>query len=111
MSVEEINIDKALAFIRNNAGPLSKAKAERIYLEQYRKSLKAILIQECEDGTIQTKESYAYSHPDYLELLQGLKAAVEEEEKIRWLMIAAQAKIEVYRTQQANNRFIDKAHT
>jgi hypothetical protein len=39
-----------------------------------------------------------------MELLQGLRVAVEEEEKYRWLMIAAQARIEVWKTNQYNTR-------
>lgn len=109
--IEEINIGKALDYIRDNAEPLAKAKAARIYLEQYRKSKKALLINECEDGTGQAKESYAYAHPEYLVLLTNYHNAIEEEEKLKWMMTAAQAKIDIYRTQQANNRFIDKAHT
>ena len=109
--IEEINIGKALDYIRDNAEPLAKAKASRIYLEQYRKSQKALLINECTEGTGQAKESYAYASSIYITLLENLKNAVEEEEKLKWMMVAAQAKIDIYRTQQANNRFIDKAHT
>lgn len=107
--INEINIEKALDFIRDNAAALAKAKAERVYLEQFRKSKKAILISQSE-GTVQERDSYAYSHPDYLELLAGLKAAIEEEESLKWKMTAAQAKVEVWRSQQANNRMIDRAH-
>jgi hypothetical protein len=109
--VEEINISRALNHIRDNAQGLAEAKANRIYLEQFRKSKKALLINEAPDGTIQSKDSYAYSHKDYILLLDALKIAVLEEEKHKWLMVGAQLKVEVYRTQQANNRFIDKAHT
>jgi hypothetical protein len=51
----------------------------------------------------------AYSHKDYLELLEGLRDAVEEEEKLRWQMIAAEARIEVWRSQEASNRVVDRA--
>lgn len=107
--INEINIEKALDFIRDNAVALAKAKAERIYLEEFRKSKKAMLIQE-KEGTIQERDSYAYAHHDYLQIVEGLKVAVEEEETLKWKMIAAQAKVEVWRTQQANNRNIDRAH-
>ncbi len=106
-----INISKALDHIRDNAKGLAEAKATRIYLEQFRKSKKALLINEAPDGTIQSKDSYAYSHKDYISLLDALKIAVLQEEEHKWLMVGAQLKVEVYRTQQANNRFIDKAHT
>ena len=103
------DIEKALEFMRDNSKPLAEAKAQRVYLEQFRKSKKAILVQEVK-GTIQERDAYAYAHPEYLALLEGLREAVEEEEKLRWLMVAAQAKVEVWRSQQANNRMTDRSH-
>ena len=91
-------------FIRDNADLYAQAKANRIYLDEFRKTKKAMLIQEIKSGTVQEKESYAYAHPDYEVVLTGLKDAVEDEERIRWQMTAAQAKIEIWRTQQANSR-------
>lgn len=104
-----IDIEKALDFIRDNASVLAKAKAERIYLWQWRKSKKALLMKKI-DGPQHVRESHAYSHPDYIEILDGLKVVVEEEERLWWLMIAAQAKVEVWRSQQANARAVDRAH-
>jgi len=103
-------VEKAAAYIRDNAGEYAKAKAERIYLHEFRKSKKALLINECEDGTIQTKESYAYAHPEYQQLLDDLRTAIENEEKLNWMMKAATIKIEIWRTEQANNRNIDRSH-
>ena len=95
---------KANDFIRDNAGEIAKAKAERVYLEEYRKTQKALLINSFPGGTILEKESYAYAHKDYIVVLDGLRSAVEKEEELRWKMIAAQAKIEMWRTFQANAR-------
>jgi len=102
--ITEGQVEAANDFIRDSADKYSQAKAQRIYLEQYRKTQKAILYQEVKTGTIQDRESYAYSHPDYVRNLEGLKIAVEIEESLKWKMIAAQAKIEMWRTQQANSR-------
>ena len=61
----------------------AKAKAERVYIEQFRKSKKAILMREALKLKTQSeKEQYAYAHPDYIELLKGLKEAVEIEESV-----------------------------
>ena len=106
--------------MRENAQDLARAKAERIHLEQFRKSKKAILFAEAptvigegEDSrraTVADRENYAYAHPDYIEILDGLKVAVEEEERLKWKMHAAEAYVEVYRTQSANARAVDGAH-
>ncbi len=108
--ITEQDVEKALAHMRSEAANLGKAKADRVHLDQFRKSKKALLFGECEEGTIAAKENYAYAHPEYLEVLEGLKAAVEIEETLRWKMIAAEAYIEVWRTQQANNRALDHSH-
>lgn len=106
--ITDAYIEKALDFIRDNAPALAQAKANRVHLEEFRKTKKAILFREAPEGTIQAREAYAYSHAEYIELIDGLKAAVEEEERLRWLMKAAEFKIDVWRTQQANNRSLDR---
>ena len=104
------HIAKALDFMRDNASALAKAKGERIYLEQFRKSQKAILYCKAPQGTIPEREAWAYSQDDYLQVLTGLQVAVENEERLKWMMTAAELKVEVWRTQSANNRRIDQAH-
>jgi hypothetical protein len=42
-------------------------------------------------------------------LLDGLKAAVEIEEKLKWDITAAELRVEIWRTEQANNRAEGKA--
>lgn len=103
----EINIFKALDFIRDNAPAYAKAKSERIYLEEFRKSKKALLMRAAEISGHKTgaaQEREAYAHDDYMALLEGLRAAVEQEEALRWLIVGAQAKIEAWRTIEANRR-------
>lgn len=60
-------------------------------------------------SSIAAKEMEAYANKDYVTLLQGLKEAVEVEEKLKWQLIAAQARIEIWRSQEATNRTIDRA--
>jgi hypothetical protein len=40
--------------------------------------------------------------------LEGLREAVEKAEELRWMLIAAQARLDIYRTQEASNRAIDR---
>ena len=53
---------------------------------------------------VNAREIYAYAHHDYTRLLEGIKEAIAEEEHLRWKLIAAQAKIEVWRSLSANQR-------
>lgn len=95
---------KAVDYIINNAELFAKAKAERVYLEEYRKAKKALLMKRSLEETIGAQEREAYAHSEYQEILEGLRAAVEIEEKLRWDLIAAQARVEIWRTEQANMR-------
>ena len=104
--MNEIDPQKAVDYLRDNADKFAKAKAERVYLDEFRKSNKSLLMLQSDEKTQAGKEAYAYAHDEYIALLDGLKAAVEVEETVKWQMIAAQARIEVWRTQQANNRNI-----
>jgi hypothetical protein len=101
--ITDAQAEAANDFIRDNASAISHAKGNRIYLEEFRKTKKSILIQNT-TGTVLERESYAYSHPEYIEVIEALRSAVQEEERLKWLMIAAQAKIEMWRTQSANDR-------
>src|SRR4030066_1943714 len=94
--ITEAEVENSCEFLRTNARHLAKAKAERVYLEEFRKSKKAILIQQANEGTAQSKEAFAYSHPEYLIVLQGLKKAVEPEERLGWLMVESQTRIEIW---------------
>ena len=100
----EIDPHKAVDFIRDNGKFYAKAKADRVYMEEYRKSLKAILMKRSMETAVNAQEREAYSHPEYVDLLNGLKEAVEQEERLRWEMVAAQARVEVWRSQEASNR-------
>jgi len=102
--MEERNPHDAIDYIIKHAKRFAQAKANRIYLEEYRKSLKAILMKRSMEGAIGAQEREAYAHPEYVELLSGLKEAIEIEEKLRWDLIAAQARVEVWRSQEATNR-------
>lgn len=107
--METINPHEAINYMIKNAKAYAEAKANVTYLEQFRKSKKAILYANAIGNTIADKEAYAYSHPEYLTLLEGLKDAVEEAERLRWMLVAAQARIDVWRSQEASNRGIDRA--
>lgn len=106
----EINIFKALDYLRDSAPAYAKAKANRVYLEEYRKSLKAIIMKEVEPKfpSAAAQEREAYADDRYRQLLGGLRQAVEDEERLRWRIVAAQAKIEVWRSLESSRRIETK---
>ena len=102
---------KAIQYIIDTAPLYAKAKADRMYLEEFRKSRRSQLMAQAGTEVLGKQETYAYAHQDYIEILEGIRQAVETEEKYRWLMTAAQAKISVWQTTQFNARMEMKAVT
>ena len=107
--MDERDPHKAVDYILKHASLFAKAKAERTYIEHFRKSLKGILMKRSMENAIGAQEREAYAHPEMVELLNGLKAAVEIEEKLKWDITAAELRVEIWRTEQANNRAEGKA--
>ena len=107
------DIDAAVNYLYTHGQKYAEAKAHRVYLEEFRKSQKSMLMKAAmSSGAAKTSaaaEMEAYADPAYIEILKGLQEAVEKEEGYRWGLVSAQAKIEVYRTQSANDRAMDKA--
>lgn len=100
---------KAVDFMLEHAEKYATAKANRIHIEEFRKSKKALLMNQCSAETVNAREQYAYSHPDYIQLIEGLKQAVEIEESLRWKMTAAQMRVEIWRSMEATARAEGKA--
>lgn len=99
--------------IRDIAPAYGDAKAQRVYLEEFRKSKKAMLMRDAllngiEAATHQERE--AYSNPEYLELIKGLAQAIEKEETLRWELESHRLDIEIFRSREATARLQDKAH-
>jgi capsule polysaccharide export protein KpsE/RkpR len=88
---------------------LAKASSDKSYLKEFLKSKLAILMSESTEPTMSGKEMYAKSHEDYIELLDGIRIAEYEEIKLKWEMESAKITVEIYRTESANNRTIDRA--
>lgn len=112
MSERDIDPMAAVEYMIAKSGEYAQAKANRIYCEEYRKSLKSMLMKEAMvegHNAANAQEREAYAHKDYMAHLKALQAAVEAEEKLRWMLIAAEARIEVWRSQEASKRSEIKA--
>ena len=103
------NPELAIEYIYKHGKRYAKAKADRIYLEEYRKSLKSLIMGRSVEKTVNAQEREAYGDPEYIKLLNGLREAIEIEEEIRWGLVAAQARIEVWRSMEATSRAEVKA--
>ena len=99
--------------IREKAGDYGIAKARRVYLEEFRTVKKALLMKDALKKGIEAanaQEREAKADPAYDQLLKGLQAAIELEEKLRWELESHRLDIEIFRTKEASNRMVDRAH-
>ena len=103
---------KAVEFIIENASRYAQAKADRIYLDEFKRVKRALLMKApmvAGFDSAASQEREAYAHPDYKKVLDGLATAIEKEETLRWHLMAAQMKTEIWRTESANDRMEGKA--
>lgn len=111
MNHEDINPLKAIEYIYSSGAKYAQAKAELTYLEEFRKSKKALLMKTAiVDGakSVAAAEMEAYADSEYISLLTDIKHATEKAESFRWHIVAAQARIDVWRSIEASNRAFDK---
>mgnify|MGYP000521556842 FL=1 len=98
---------KAIEFIIENSVKFAEAKAQRIYLEEFRKTKKALLMKQALEmgfDSAVSQEREAYAHYEYADLLKGLMVAIEKEETLKWMLTAAQMKADIWRSEQASER-------
>ena len=98
----------ALEALKELSPQYAQAKADRTRLEYFRKSKKALLMIEAERDhghkSAAMQERYAYAHGEYIALLDGLHAAVEIEERLRFQLMAAESAIRIWQTRMASDR-------
>ena len=104
--IDEKEVEAAVDWLRDTANEAAQKRAERLYLDEYRKVLRAKLMKQYMDLPVSAQEREALADPKYEEHLQALKTAINEDEKMRFLRVAAEAKIEAWRSMNANHRAI-----
>ena len=104
----KINVEKHLRTMQEIGPMYAAAKANRIYIEESLRAFKALEMQRSIAQTISGKEMDAYASDAYRRALEGLKAAVESEETFRWQLTTASAAVDVWRSQEASNRALDR---
>lgn len=89
-------------------GIYSEAKANRVYLTEFRKSKKAMLMQQFmvdePKASAAKAEVYAYSHPEYQEVLKGLQSATEYEAVTYHKIEVVKMRFEAWRSKRATER-------
>jgi len=98
----------AIEYIWDNAPAYAKAKGELAQLEAFKSSLKAILMKKSGESTVTAQEREAYAHPDYQNHCHAIGQATEKVELLKWRLTSAQLRFDAWRSEQANNRNMDK---
>lgn len=89
---------KAGDYVRDHASAAATARAERLYVEEYRKTLKAELMKEHAAESIGAQEREAYSDPRYKEHLIAIRDAVRRDEYERYMIEAAKIKVSAWQS-------------
>lgn len=86
----------------------AQAEADKCHLQEYRKTLKSLLMIEAEKEDakmpVAKQERFAYSHPRYKELLDGLQVAIEKSVRYRHQFTVMQMEFEAWRSKNARER-------
>jgi non-homologous end joining protein Ku len=111
--MSENNMEEMLERYRQLAERYAPAKAKREYIDEYKKSLLALLMKKYEKQNFTSavaQEREARADDDYIKLLGELEIAIHEEEKLRYHLKSVEIEIEVWRTQSANSRAERRAY-
>ena len=106
--MKDYDPNDAIDFIFKTAPLYAKAKGELAQFEAFKHSLKAIEMSKSSATTIGAKEMEAYSSQGYQELCEAIGLATEETEMHKQALELAKLKWETWRTEQANNRNIER---
>ncbi len=102
--ISDNDIEKAVDYLTQSAFEAATARANKIYMDEFKKVLKAQIMGEYNDLANNAQERYAYADPRYLKHLEALRTAIFEDSRHTFLREAAQAKLEAWRTQSATER-------
>ena len=88
------------------AGEYAKAKGDMDYLDHFRKSKLAILTKQIliGGGSFAAAENEARTHKEYIEVLEGLRAATEKSTRLYWHLRIADRGIDIWQSKQATAR-------
>ena len=98
--ITQRDIEKALDFLRDSAESAAMNRSNRVYMEEYRKSLKAQLMSENLYIPVNAQEREAYKNVEYITHLEAMKEAIYQDEKLRFLIEAAKIKISAWQTME-----------
>lgn len=104
--VPDTEVERALEILSNEEGAAARASHE--YLSDLSKSVLAKLIAQSDETSQIGKENWARAQPEYMEHLEKVGRFAKLAYQWRQRYSAAEAKIEVWRTMNANMRAAER---
>lgn len=106
MIVSDQQLRVAVEWLRVNAEPAAKARAQRLFLEEELSALRARLARQGIDAgeSVSTADVKAKASVAYSAALLTLRAAISEDELFRWRRSRADLVADVWRSEQATKR-------
>ena len=106
--MKDYDPNDAIDFIFKTAPEYAKAKGQLAELETFKSSLKAIKMAQTDEQSLGAQEREAYRSQEYQDLCSSIGNATEQVELLKWQLEAARMRVDIWRTEQASNRQIDR---
>ena len=109
-TISDEQVQKALDWMREGAAEAAKARAHRVYLDEYLGAMRAKIAAECMEAgdSASAADIKAKASPAYHDLLTTYKDAVELDELYRWRRSSADAVLSAWQTLRATERVMGK---
>lgn len=104
MPVSDKDVEHALSILKDRDHEGAKARAAHEYISDMDKVVLAKLMAQSEQSSNAAKEAWARAHPDYTAHLEQKKMLAEMDYTQRDRRSAASAIIDLWRTEQSNQR-------
>jgi hypothetical protein len=104
--ITEVQVQESIDFLFASAIDAAQARADRAALEQGLKRIRAVEMLASKEKSSAAQETVALASDNYRVALDGFKAAVYADEKMRALRDAHAARIDAWRTQSATVRSV-----
>ena len=101
---------RAVEFLVESAPEIAKAKAELTKREHMMKVVRAMAMRQSGEKSAAAQEAEAIASPAYQTAIAELCAAEEEYQRLRALREAAEARIEYWRSLNANQRAAERGY-
>ena len=97
-------MDEVLKRIDTLAPEYAKAKAEAYQLQEFKKTQRAMLYGKAVGKTVADKEHWVSIQTEVTKTINGIAAAIEKEERLRWELKRCELEVDIWRTEQATRR-------